>query len=210
MKRFGIDVSNNQGEIEWHEVAPHVAFVFVKTSEGMTFWDPNWGKARVDSLRRNGITFGPYHFASNEGASGKAECDQFLHIALGAGWGKKGDLPGVLDIEHGNGGHPGVKFVREFARQYRKRTGHRLIVYTGSFWRDVLRNPMILTRCKLFLAAYTPTWHGFVPRAWKKPWIWQYGDQGSVPGINGNVDQDRFLKSKRAFERMKLKEPIHS
>lgn len=204
MRRFGIDVSNNNGSIVWSKVADHVAFAFVKTSEGMNFADPYWDKDRVRALRQNSIPFGPYHFASNEGADGAAECDHFLDIALAAGWGKKGDLPGVLDIEHGQGGRPGVRFVRRFARRYKQRTGHRLILYTGSFWRDVLRNPMILTRCKLFLAAYTGTWHGWVPRAWKKPWFWQYGAEGSVPGISGNVDQDRFLKSERHFRQLKL------
>jgi lysozyme len=208
MNRLGIDVSNNNGSINWADVAPHISFVFVKTSEGMTFTDPFYTKERVQAIRREHIPFGPYHFASNTGADGADECDRFLDIALDRGWGKKGDLPGVLDIEHGQGGRPGVRFVRRFARHYRKRTGHRLIVYTGSFWRDVLLNPVILGRCKLFLAAYTSSWRGFVPRAWKKPWIWQYTDQGSLPGLSGNVDHDRFLRSEKKFQGMRLKEAI--
>lgn len=208
MKRFGIDVSNNQGSIDWSKVAPRVAFVFVKVTEGMTFDDPLWTPERVKALRREGIPFGPYHFATNESASGREEARHFFRQATKAGWGKKGDLPGVLDIEHGRGGRDGAKFVREFVKEWKRLSGHRPIIYTGSFWRDVLGNPVILGRCKLWLAAYTSTWHGFVPRAWKKPWIWQFTDQASVPGVAGGVDGDRFLKSKRHFGRMKLKKGV--
>lgn len=208
MQRFGIDVSNHQGSIEWAKVAPHVAFVFIKSSEGITFRDPFWTADRVRELRRLGVPFGPYHFAGNESADGGAEAERFVNIALSTGWGKVGDLPGVLDIEKGHGGRPGVRFTRRFVKRYKQLTGHRPIIYTGSFWRDVLGNPMVLMRCKLFLAAYTSTWHGFVPRAFKKPWIWQYTDSARVAGIAGNVDGDRFLKSKRHFEQLKLKRPV--
>lgn len=208
MNRLGIDVSNNNGSITWHDVAPHIGYALLKASEGTTFID-GFLSANIQGCRRNHIPFGPYHFGSNEGASGVAECDHFLDVAFSHGWGKKGDLPGILDIERGKGGRPGVRFVREFARHYRRRTGHRVMIYTGSFWRDILLNPMTLTRSKLILAAYTSTWHGWLPRAWKKPWFWQYTDQGSLPGLSGNVDHDRFLRSEKKFAAMRLKEDIH-
>lgn len=208
MNRFGIDVSNHQGSIDWSKVANRAAFVFVKTSEGMTFEDPFYTEDRVKALRREGIPFGPYHFATNEGASGKEEARRFVRIAKSKGWGKKGDLPGVLDIEVGHGGRPGVRFVREFVREYKRLTGHRPIVYTGSFWRDALRNPMTLMRCKLWLAAYVSDWRPFLPRAWKKPWLWQYTDSAHCPGVDGPVDGNRFLKSERHFRRMKLRGDI--
>jgi lysozyme len=207
MNRLGIDVSNNNGIISWAAVAPHISFALLKASEGLSFVD-SFLHANIKGCRENHIPCGPYHFASNEGASGKAECDHFLDTALKAGWGKVGDLPGTLDIEHGQGGRPGVRFVREFARRYRQRTGHRVMVYTGSFWRDILLNPVVLGRSKLVLAAYTSTWHGWSPRAWKKPWIWQYTDQGTLPGLSGNVDHDRFLRSQKKFQSMRLKEAI--
>lgn len=207
MKRLGIDVSNNNGSITWHDVAPHIGFALLKASEGTTFTD-SFLRANIEGCRRNHVPCGPYHFASNEGASGKDECDHFLAVALAAGWGKVGDLPGTLDIERGQGGRPGTRFVREFARRYRKRTGHRIMVYTGSFWRDILLNPVTLGRSKLILAAYTTTWKGWVPRAWKKPWFWQYTDQGTFPGISGNVDHDLFLRSEKKFASMRLKEAV--
>ena len=203
--RFGIDVSNHQGDIDWDKVACRAAFVFVKVSEGMTFEDPFWTAARVRALRSAGIPFGPYHFATNRaGATGKEEARRFVQVARDRGWGKKGDLPGALDIETGRGGRAGVKFVREFVKEYRRLTGHRPIIYTGSFWRDALRNPLVLSRCKLWLAAYVDNWRPFIPRAWRKPWIWQFTDSASCPGVRGPVDGNRFLKSRRHFNKMTL------
>jgi len=206
--RFGIDVSNAQGSIEWPKVAPHVAFVFLKTSEGMTFNDPTYTVERVKAIRRAGIPFGPYHFARPDNNDGAAEARRFVQRARSCGWGKPGDLPGVLDIETGPEGRPSVRFVRRFAREYRKLTGHRVIVYTGSFWRDAMRNPVTLTRSRLWLAAYVTEYRPYVPRAWKRPVIWQFTDRANVPGVSGGVDGDTWLRSSRAFERMRIKRRI--
>lgn len=209
VRRFGIDVSSFQGSVRWSLAKHRIGFVFCRSWMGdVGEADPTFTKARVHSLRLAGIPFGPYCYAGNGRRSGKDEARRFVAHAHAAGWGKKGDLPGVLDIEAGASGRGGVKFVRQFAREYRRLCGHRVIIYTGSFWRDALRNPVTLTRSKLWLAAYTPTWHGWVPRAWKKPHFWQFEDDAKVPGISGGVDGDRFLRSRRAFQRLRLKRAI--
>lgn len=209
MKRFGIDVSSFQGEIDWDKAKHKIGFVFLRSWMGdVGRADPSFNHSRIKAIRRRGIPFGPYCFAGNDGKNGKQEAHLFVEHAKKAGWGKKGDLPGVLDIESGRSGRVGVKFVRQFAREYKRLTGHRVIVYTGSFWRDLLRNPVTLTRSRLWLSAYTSTWHGWVPRAWKRPAIWQYTDSATCPGIAGQVDGDRWLHSARAFRRMRLKHDL--
>lgn len=207
--RFGIDVSDSQGSVDWKTVAPHVGFVFCKATEGTTFTADTWGRERVAALREAGIPFGPYHFARPDNNDGADEAEHFVREARRAGWGKPGDLPGVLDIETGTGGRVGVRFVRRFAKRYRELTGHRLrVVYTGSFWRDALRNPITLTRSRLWLAAYVDDYRPYVPRAWKKPTIWQYTDRAVVPGISGPVDGNRWLRSERAFQRLRLRKGL--
>lgn len=209
MRRFGIDVSSFQGDVRWSVAKSRIGFVFCRSWMGdLGLPDPTFTKARVNSIRDAGIPFGPYCFGGNVGVDGKIEAQRFLEHAVKTGWGKKGDLPGVLDIENGTAGRPGVRFVRRFAREYRRLAGHRVIIYTGSFWRDALGNPLILTRSRLWLAAYTSTWHGWVPRAWKKPHFWQFTDQAQVPGVSGDVDGDRFLRSQQAFQRMRLKNAV--
>lgn len=212
--RLGVDMSSFQGEPKFKLVATNpVLFLYHRSWMGDVSAkgkpDPTFTTGRVHQIREAGITFGPYCFARNSGNSGKEEAAKFVRHAHSVGWGKRGDLPGALDIETGEGGRAGTKFVREFAKEYRRLTGHRVVIYTGSFWRDVLRNPHVLMLSKLWLAAYTPTWHGWVPRAWKKPWIWQFTDHASVRGFEEPVDGDRFLRSEKAFHRMRLKTDLH-
>jgi GH25 family lysozyme M1 (1,4-beta-N-acetylmuramidase) len=209
VKRFGIDISSFQGSPVFGEVAKDVGFLIHRSWMGdIGEPDPTFTKSRVHTLRKHEIPFGVYCFARNAGGSGKVEARRFLNHAHEAGWGKKGDIIGWLDIENGEGGRPGVRFVREFAREYRRITGHRVGIYSGSFWRDVLHNPVVLTRSRFWLAAYTGSWKGWMPRAWKKPHIWQFTDSATVSGIEGGVDGDRFLRSEKAFEGMRLKHDL--
>lgn len=210
--RLGVDMSSFQAQPSFHLASEHILFLYHRSwmgdvgAKGKA--DPTFTTGRVHQIREAGIPFGPYCFARNAGNSGKEEARRFVTHAHSMGWGKKGDLPGALDIETGEGGHPGIKFVREFAREYRRLTGHRVVLYTGSFWRDMLHNPHVLMFSKLWLAAYTDSWHGWVPRAWKKPYIWQFTDHASVRGFEGLVDGDRFLRSEKAFQRMRLKHDL--
>lgn len=211
--RRGIDVSNNNGDIDWDRVArsyPKVGFLFIKATEGLGYVDPLFTKARVDAVRKAGIPFGIYHFARPQpGRDGADEADAFVLAGKKAGWGKIGDLRGVLDIEHSDGVDRAEvqRFVRRFIKRYRHLTGHRPIIYTGSFWRDFLGNPIMATRCPLWLAAYTDTWNPWVPKAWiaGRPFIWQRSQTGTQTGITGYLDINRFLRNRRAWKRIHIK-----
>ena len=199
--RQGIDVSMFQGSVNWNLAKDTVAFVFCKATQGATWIDPTFTPDRVRFLHNAKIPFGPYHFADNSSVDGFAEAEHFVKTARAAGW-RNDDLPGVLDIESGTGGRVGVRFVRRFVKRYRQMTGHRPIIYTGSFWREFLGNPLVLSRCPLWLAAYTSTWHGWIPRAWRKPHFWQYTDSFHCPGVKSPCDGDRYLRSKKSFDRL--------
>ena len=54
----------------------------------------------------------------------------------------------------------------------------------------------------LWVAAYSEAAEPPVPAAWSKATIWQWSDTGSIAGISGDVDHDRFigtLEELRAF-----------
>lgn len=208
MNKFGIDISEHQGSIVWAEVARHVGFVFVKATEGLDFVDHRFGKQRVAAIRDADIPFGAYHFARPQpGRDGADEAKFHVRTVRDAGGLKPGDLPCVLDIETASGVDRATvrRFVRRFVHRYRDMTGHRPIIYTGSFWRDFLGNPLILGRCRLWLAAYTSSWHNYTPRAWKRPFFWQYTDHADVPGISGPVDGNKLLRNRRRFRRALIK-----
>lgn len=200
--RQGIDISMYQGSVDWNAIGKSCSFAFCKATQGESWVDPTFNRSRVNFIRAAKIPFGPYHFADNSSTDGFAEAEHFVNTAKAAGWNPKTDLPGVLDIESGVGGKVGVRFVRRFVKRYRQLTDHRPIIYTGSFWRETLGNPLILARCPLWLAAYTSTWHGWVPRAWRKPHFWQYTDAFHCPGVSSPCDGDRYLRSKKSFDRL--------
>lgn len=209
--RRGVDVSEHNSGVNWDDVAsdPRIGFVFVKVSEGMTYKDKRYTEGRVQAIREAGIPFGVYHFARPQtGRTGAQECDQFLDQALKMGWGKKGDIRGVLDIEAGTGREISNEFVRSFVARYIERMNHRPIIYTGSFWRDFMGNPIMMSRCPLWLAAYTPSWKPWVPKAWAngRPFFWQWTQTGNQKGIVGFVDVNRFLRKPSDFQKIRLRE----
>ena len=98
-KADGIDVSNNNGTVDWRRVrASGRRFAWVKASEGLTFDDafliPN-----VRAARAAGVRVGAYHFLRPmPGRSAKAEAQHFISRLRAAGLGH-GDLIPVVDVE---------------------------------------------------------------------------------------------------------------
>jgi lysozyme len=214
-KLYGIDVSVHQGDINWNAVAKDHEFAWFKATEGQDFADETATKSRVDAMEKAGIYLGPYHFAwpsEPEEADAKAEIDDFWNKSRKIGALRPGQLPGVLDLE---ANRPDVNYleaqawVRKAYRRYKwhcKQQGFRRrsrlpVVYTGSWWRDFLRNPIILTRCKLWLAAYVKDPGPYKPKAFKRITWWQYTSSAHVDGVDGNVDRNIFFGDKKALKR---------
>ncbi len=114
------------------------------------------------------------------------------------------DLPGVLDLEE-SGGLPKAdlaQWARIWLSEVERLTGRSPIVYTGYyFWRDAVGNPTdIGERYRLWLPSYptnpdSTTFTPLVPAGWSTWTFWQYTSSGSVPGIVGPVDVNRFCCS---------------
>lgn len=220
----GIDVSAHQGDIDWQRVRnAGIEFAFVKATEGVDFTDSRFTKGRVAALERVGIDFGPYTFAwpSDDGRllrDAREECDYFWKIARRRGALRPGQLAGVLDIEAAREGVSPAearRWIRRWYRRYKRKAkangfrrgrSRRPIVYTGHFWRDFLGNPIILSRCLLWLAAYVSDPKPYTPRAWKRITFWQYTDRGRVAGVDGPVDRNRFFGSRKRLRSVRIKE----
>jgi lysozyme len=204
----GIDVSHwqspdGQPEIDWQQVAAAgKEFAFIKASQDVDFVDPWYVRNRARA-RVAGLMVGAYHFADPDPApalavaSGRAQADHFLATADIA----SGDLPPVLDLERANGLAPPQleAWSRAFLERVHERTGVRGVIYTSpNFWRNNLADTDWFATNGyrvLWIAHWTtspnPTvpasdWAGF---GWT---FWQYTSKGTVAGIDGNVDLDRF------------------
>ena len=78
-------------------------------------------------------------------------------------------------------------------------TGKAPIVYVGYyFWRDNVGNPTdIGANYRLWLPSYpadpnSTTFRPLVPAGWSTWTFWQYTSTGTVPGISGSVDVNRY------------------
>lgn len=198
----GIDVSYHQGAIAWPQVAAAgKRFAFVRTTAGTltadTAYAANWSGARAA-----GLTVGSYHFANPDSAPNDAanEAAWFLRNATIA----SGDLLPVLDLEVSNGLDAAslTAWAQTWLGQVFAATGVRPIIYTNAnFWQTSMADTDWFARNGypvLFIAHWTGASEPNVPAAsWGgNGWtFWQHSSTGTVPGISGPVDLDRFRGS---------------
>lgn len=173
----GIDVSNNNGPVTWSKVAgAGYDFAWCKASEGVTFTD-RFLEPNVRGAKANGLKVGAYHFLSHGNIAGQA--DHFCRLVRAVGLGK-GDLIPVVDVEKA-----GVTQddAAAFLSRVQADLGVRPLIYTfPSFlrWRSVFG-------ARLWIANFgvsRPT----IPAPWKAYTVWQFSDNGSVPGVSGHCD----------------------
>lgn len=196
----GIDVSHWQGTPDWDAVvADGTRFAIAKATEGQTFVDDQYARNRAEADRL-GLPFTAYHFARPDTTANDAllEADHFLANTALLGR----HLVPVLDLENAGGLSP--RKLRTWAKTWLARVNQRLgvksIIYTSpSFWVDKVGNSRWFADngYRLWIAHYgvdQPTipaqnWGG---RGWT---LWQHSNTGSVDGISGNVDLDRYSGS---------------
>ncbi len=198
----GIDVSNWQGTIDWAKVAKAgIKFAFLKASEGTNYVDPTYATNRPNA-KANGVIAGAYSFGQpGTVAQAIAEADLFVKVASPA----SGDLLPVMDLEvtNGLGTADLTAWLKAWLGEVYARTGlHAAIYCSPAFWQKYLGDSAWFAQNGfpvLWIAHWTTATSPWVPGAnWGGDgWtFWQYTSSGSVPGISGAVDMDRFHYAK--------------
>jgi lysozyme len=196
----GIDVSIYQGTIDWAKVkADGIVFAFIRVSDGLppidSKFQENWTGARAA-----GVVRGAYQFFRQD-EDPVAQADLLLDTM---GPLEDDDLPPVVDVESTDGAGPAeiVANVRTWADRIRAGTGRRPIIYTGpSFWNVQAGGSAGVTDLYLWLAHWTTSCPD-VPKGFTTWTFWQYSSTGTVSGISGAVDRDRFDGDRQALDRM--------
>jgi lysozyme len=193
----GIDVSYYQGTIDWNGVkGSGIAFAVTRISDGLNFpdtqFDRNWA-----AIKSAGLIRGAYQYFE-PGQDELAQADKVVQKVgrLGAG-----DLPVQLDMEV-TGGQPAATIVskmKAWSDRVTAGTGKRPMVYTAKyFWNDNVGSTDFASY-PLWVANYGVSCPN-TPDAWSSWLIWQYGDNGTVAGISGGVDVDRFNGTRADLE----------
>lgn len=195
----GIDVSSNNGSVDWGAVAASgISFAFIKVTEDDGYLNPNFEHDWPLS-KRAGLIRGAYHFARPEGADAITEADWCLDQIAAHGGLETGDLL-ALDLESGSGDQG--QWALDFLHRVEAREGFKALVYTGAGFASQYNLAAYpeLSQHGLWLASYRATMPA-APAPWEGVAIWQHSDSGSVPGVSGNVDMNVFNGS---LERLPL------
>ncbi len=196
----GIDASAWQGDVQWEKVrAAGVDFACVKATEGRDFVDPRFTAGRVRAMHKAGLMVTMYHFARPQpGRSPRAEADHFLRTVRAAGYGQRGDLPLMLDLEWTKlDPARTTDWAVRFGRLIEDATGQEPFVYTYPAWAKAhIVGGLGIGGFPLWIANYgvdKPS----VPVQWaERGWtMWQHSDRGTVDGVRGPVDLDVYRGS---------------
>jgi GH25 family lysozyme M1 (1,4-beta-N-acetylmuramidase) len=199
--------------IDWNavKVAGH-SFGYVKATEyrssSSSYINP-WFKRDWDAAGNAGLYRGAYHFAipSYPVVADALEEARYFISVTGSMTGPL-DLPAMLDLEYNPYGADAcyglsqgdfVTWARTWLDEVKRLTGKAPVVYTGASYWDTCsgRSTAIGGDYRLWIASYpndpnSTTFRPTVPTGWSAWSFWQYTSTGSVPGIIGNVDVNRF------------------
>ena len=196
----GVDVSYSQPvPINWNAVKTVAgSFAIAKAAEGTaiddTAFPSNW-----PAMRAAGLTRGAYHFFKGS-VDGAAQANHFLAVVAANGGFQSGDLPPAVDIEYSPTaslssltGNTASDIARLHATldALQSATGRLPIIYTNNNTWGILGNPSGFQAYPVWLANWGATCTASPPGLPNLK-VWQYSSTGSVPGISGSVDRDRF------------------
>ncbi|MEU2989615.1 lysozyme [Streptomyces griseoincarnatus] len=201
----GIDVSHWQGSINWTSVRnAGIQFAWIKATEGTTYKDDRFNSNYV-AADNAGVIRGAYHFALPNASSGATQAAYFA--GNGGAWSRDNlTLPGVLDIEHNPYGAMcyGLSttqmrtWINDFYTAYRSRTGRDVVIYTTASWWNTCTGSWtgMSSKSPLWVAHWTSASAPTIPAGFPTWTVWQYTSTGSVSGVSGNVDRNKFNGSR--------------
>ena len=203
----GVDVSEHQGYIDWEAVArAGYSFAFIRVGyrgygEAGSL---NEDAAAVDNLRRAkaaGLRVGTYIFsqALNE-EEARAEADLAVGVITSSG--VETDLPLMYDPElikddwgRANDITRGQVSLNTaaFRDQVEKTSALTVDIYSNLPWEHHYFDTDTMNQYEIWYADYEKTPQTPYHFAW-----WQYTNEGHVPGIDGEVDLNVWLRLKDA------------
>ena len=192
MREKLIDVSTWNGNIDWNKVYKSgVRYAMIRSSFGVE--NPNQIDNKfvrnITNAVRAGVKCGVYHYSYAQSAfEAKREAEFCLKTIKGY----KIDLPVAFDIEDSSQTHLGkdtlTSIVIAFCDRI-KSAGYRPMLYCNPNWLcNYLHKDKLINKYDIWLA----NWGVSAPSY--NCAIWQYSENGSVPGVSGSVDMNWIYK----------------
>jgi lysozyme len=190
----GIDVSSFQGSsIAWHSVAAAgISFAYIRAEDGIGTGDQDFG-INWRGATGAGITPGAYLFFEPS-QSPVAQANGFISQLRSVGF-TRGDLMPAIDVET-MGGEPQsvvIANLRTVVDTVSAAIGSLPAIYASPSWWNGNIGSSAFTLDPLWVA----NWFVSAPQVPANNWggtgwqVWQFSDNGSIPGIPGRVDLDQ-------------------
>ena len=193
----GIDVSVWQGNIDWTQVKESgVEFVMIRVGgrgmdEGMLYTDDN-AQGYYEGAATVGLKVGAYFFSQAITVEEAVEEAEFVLEAV-KGWDVQ--MPLVFDWEYMGAdvrtGKMDSRTLTDMAKAFCdtiRAAGYEPMLYFGRSQSEEMMKLEELTDYPFWLAMYST-----IMDYPYKIHMWQYTDQGTVPGIDGNVDMNLWF-----------------
>jgi lysozyme len=185
-----IDVSHYNTVTSWAAVkASGVVGAIFKATEGVGYEDPSLKSGFADALK-SGLACCTYHYLHHGNADG--QMDYYLGVIDP----QDGERV-IIDYEHDDCTlddlHEAVQRLLDFGHDL------QITVYSGHLLKDQLgnsRDEFLEANTDLWVAQYTtgsPSWPSGTYKIYS---LWQWSDQGSIDGVQGDVDKNEFNGSK--------------
>lgn len=233
---FGVDVSSNQGDIEWKRVFSDngaltiqsekipIDFAWIRATMGTEKIDKkfykNWEKIGNEINFRRKIWRGAYHFFYSD-QSGNEQAKHFVETIKSTKNHEFFDTF-ALDAEYiashvkyGDYAEKIEDFIKYFYENSKELTQKKLFLYSGLFFLKSNLLPYIkkstLEKVNFWVARYTdedPRTSKYAPKM-ENSKFWQFTDRSKVDGINSPVDCSISINEYENFKTLEFFEKIY-
>ncbi len=215
-------MSHYQGLVNWEKVSScNIKFAFAKATGGVNLVDEqfmnNW-----HGMREAGIIRGVYHFfypldnpqkqaihfiktmKYADGVLDNSQSYSDQEILKRDTSILQGAIPPVIDIEISENltSKEIISGVLDWIEIVEECLGKKPIIYTNYSMAEKYLNSEKISEHQLWIAEYNK--NSSIPAPWKntqspKHFIWQYTQSATIEGVNGSIDENRYLGSLDAF-----------
>jgi lysozyme len=156
--------------------------VIHKATQGTTYTDPDVG-ARWYLTKQAGMLWGLYAFL--EPGDMVAQAQYFVGVAQ-----ENGDDNTLLCADYEESGIS-IDDLLQFLQEVQTLTGRQPVIYSGSTLKEELNGTANaeISAYRLWLAEYCAP-PPSLPAGFSAYWLWQYSEDGTVPGVDSPVDVD--------------------
>lgn len=185
----GIDVSEHNGSINWGVTSQYIDFAMLRAGWGY-YQSDRFFTTNFNGASSYGVPIGIYHYSY---ALNLEEAKREADGLIAALQGKNIQYPVFIDMEDADGykernGMPSNQMLQEICIYFCERltaAGYTAGVYANlNWWTNRLDNPELDKYVK-----WVAQWNSTC--TYSKPYqMWQYSNNGSVPGISGRVDMN--------------------